>query len=541
MEIKVQDRPGAPVPAGEPEAADIRKAVEEADLKSRIQSGEAFLKELARSAEENNEKKSRDKAADSGETRSGRDTAALSDESSYYKLSGDEPSALDRMWGEEEADLAWEDMLNWNPSFGKSVSDELHGLEGIYKELLLAILTHTTAGVKDEQLAMLDGLLSDSLIKMLDTRMGELEALLKNFGTENSMTALKAALYRSITGNALNSQELEQIFKGSLHRAQDIPYAKSLEGMNHRGNIHTPVNKAGSHGIIYQPAGEGRIKSNPQYAQRMQKEASVSGREILSGAGTAFGVQTSISSGGNNTVYSSYDLELAERFAGYMNHGGNLFIAPELSGDSEELYGYLAALMSVKSQTYITGSGIHEGLASHLREAMDRMIDFYLQDAFRRSDYSRGNRAGSQRPPFQPRAAYRIYYYMMNLYRTTGNLEETANKGLRQAYQQFLKKKEGLKADSDAGSFFTREKADTIEDWKKGKRFLENDWKEFLAILGRENPGMIPPGVLALSPWGIFAEPERSSPEERRGGSLFLMGAAAMLLLVILIVSFIGF
>lgn len=544
MEIKAQDPPVAGAPIGEPGAGDMQRAVEEADVRERIRAGEQFIEELSRNAEKSHEQKSGEGSGDSRETketketRPGRDMAALSGESGYYKLSKEELSDLDKMWGKEEADLAWKDILGWSPSAFSSFSDELDSLAAIYKELLLAILEHTTAGVQEDQLAALEAALSDILMKMLEARMGELETLLGRFGPQSSMTALKAALYRGVTGNTLSGRELERVFKGQPEKSGDSAALNP-------GSIRTPVNESGvdgEQGMIYQPAGEGRIKNDPLYAQRMRKEASVS---ALEGSGIpgakvnqVHGAQTSLSSIGKNEVYSPADLELAERFAGYMNRRGNLLRASGLSGGSEELYGFLAALMAIKSQTYGAYSGINKGLAADLREAVDRMIDFYIQEAFKQSE-NMVKRPGSRNTPFQPRAAYKVYYYMMNLYQTTRDLRETANKGIRHAYQQFLKERECLEGGEDSGSFFTKEKKDPREDWKEGKRIVERDWKEFLSFMGREDLGGIPLGIMELSPWGMLAEPELFP---KKGGStagpVFLAGAAAVILILILFLSF---
>jgi hypothetical protein len=124
---------------------------------------------------------------------------------------------------------------------------------------------------------------------------------------------------------------------------------------------------------------------------------------------------------------------------------------------------------------------------------------------------------------------------MMNLYQTTKDLRETANKGIRHAYQQFLKKKESLENREDSGTFFTKEKKDPKEDWKEGKRIVERDWKEFLAFMGREDSGGIPLGVLELSPWGMLAETEKLSKEKGGGaGPVFLAGAVAVIFILVL-------
>lgn len=547
MEIKLQDRTNAASFPGEPAATDMKKAVEEADLKSRLEAGEVFMKELARSEEEMKEQKASSKAEggreEDGKTEredgksagNGRDTASLSEESVYYKLSPQELSDLERMWGREAADLAWKDILTWNPSLVKSVAEELAGLAEIYKELLSSILANTTAGVQEQQLALLDKTLSAILMKMLNGPMKELETLLGTFGTKASGTAVKAALYRAVTGNALSDKELEQVFKESLSQKESGPGSRE-------GSIRIPVSEeeAGEdQGIIYQRAGDGRIKSDSKYARRMRRETAAAVWGMTEERKQkAAGAQVSISSIGKNPVYSSDDLEMAERFAGYMNRGGNLLKASVLSGGSEELYGFLSAVVSIKSRLYMAATGIHKGLASDLREAVDRMIDFQLQEALRQPEAGFQSSQAGKRPSFQFRSVYRIYYYIMNLYQTVKDPEEAVNKGLRHAYQQYFKRKEYEKKDIEPGSFFTKEKKEPVADWKEGKRFLEQDWKDFLSFLEREAGSDLPMGVLVLSPWGMFVEPEASSPKESGRSPVFFIGAGAGVLLLIAVFVF---
>ncbi|WP_077612711.1 hypothetical protein [Clostridium sp. Marseille-P2415] len=531
MDIKVQEQSSAAAAKGEPAAQDIQRAAEEAVLRGKLEADGRFIEELTQRTGEDEEERKQDSAREAGTER---DTAALSDESRHYKLSPDELSDLDKMWGEKEADLAWQDILNWSSSPALPVKEELLNLAAVYDELLRQILINTTAGVREGQLDALNQILSDLLMEMLNTRLGELHSLFKSFGTADSMRSLQAALYRSVTGNSPDYKELEQVFKEPDGFGRESGAAGGPGGT---GNIHVPVNDAesGSHqGIIYQPAGEGRIKNNIQYTARMQKEAAAA---LLEGKAGAYGADASISPMGKNPVYAPGDLEQAERFAGYMNHAGNLFAASGLSGGSAELYGFLAAVMTIKSQTYAAVSGMDKGLSSDLREAVDKMIDFYIQKAFRESGDNK--RTGNHMRTFEPKAAYKIYYYMMNLYQSTSSLRETVNKGIRHAFQQYLKKKELIRDEEDRGFFFTKEKRDAIEDWKEGKRVLERDWKEFLDYLGREDLGAVPPGVLELSPWGMFAETEKPLT----GGTVspvLTFGALAVIFLLIIFISYMG-
>lgn len=536
MEIKVQDQPLS-AKAGELPAGDLPHAMEQAVKKGTIEAEIEFIKEIGENTRASLEKAKETRSESPKEADSSRDTASLSDESAHYKEKREGVSDLDQMWGEDAADLAWKSIKSWTPSAEKKIGDELNDLTAIYKELLLAIVEHTSEGVREAQLSALDQMLPDILAKLLDARLGELEALLQNYGSQSARNALRAALYYSVTGNTLSDRELEQVFKGILTGAQAMG-----EG---QGGIRIPVNKSenqGEQGIIYQPAGEGRIKNDAGYSRRMLREAYISVIDGKNRKGTegerVFGAQVSISPMAEKTIYSPGDLALAERFASYMNHSGNLLGASALSGGSEELYGFLAALMAIKSQAFGMYSGIDKGLASDLREAIDRLIDFYIQEQYQRSAVrSRGYEG--RRPAFQPKDAYKIFYYLMNLYQTTRDLQETANKGIRHAYRQFLKKKEGMRDAEESSFFFSKTKKDAIEDWKDGKRYVERDFREFQAFLNGQDQNGLPFGVLELSPWGMFAEPEtRSVRGKAPSSSPLLIGGAALLLILLLVFVF---
>lgn len=541
MEIKVQEQTASAPAKTEPVILDVQKAVEEAEIRGKIEAEGKFIEELTQKAEENEEKASGNSTEEPEEVQSQRDTAALSNESRHYKLSPDELSDLEK--GNEEAELAWEQIQNWRPTGAKPVTDELSELSELYEKLLQVILSNTMAEVREGQLAALDQVLSDILLKLLNTRMGELNSFLNDFGTGDSVKALKAALYRSVTGKSPDHQELELVFKETFRsdKGQGI-----TPGSGRGGNIHVPVYDTESgqkQGIIYQPAGDGRIKNNSRYAARMQKEAAITdrgGKTMKAFASAkAYGAEASITAMGKNEVYASCDLELAERFAGYMNHSGNLFERTELTGKSEELYGFLAAVMSIKAQTYAAFSGMDKSVFSDLREAVDKMMDYYIQKAFRQSEEAYHGRSGRRFRVFEPKAAYKIYYYMMNLYHTSGNLRETADKGIRHTYQQYLKNKESL-SEEDSGSFFTKEKPDAIEDWKEGKRVLERDWKEFLDFLGWQDSGGLSPGVMELSPWGMFLEPGTRSDSKGTANPFFMLGTIGAILLLILFIGYMG-
>ncbi len=146
--------------------------------------------------------------------------------------------------------MAWEDILSWSPSALKPFPEELEYLALIYKDLLQAILENTTAGVQEDQLSALESALSEILMKVLESRMGELKILFGSFGSPSSMAALKAALYRSVTGNTLSSGELHRVFEEQESAGDTVKI--------NPGSIRIPVNESGNEaeqGMIYQRRG----------------------------------------------------------------------------------------------------------------------------------------------------------------------------------------------------------------------------------------------------------------------------------------------
>lgn len=543
MEIKLKEQQAAQGSQTEPALSDIKRAAVETELKVKAQAEGQFLEEISENAKQDSDDQTEDSNRQEDEGRSERDTVTFSDEGTYYyRLSPEELADLDKMWGKENAELAWKDLLNWEISVAEPISDQLSRLAEIYEKLLADIMGHTIGAVKEQQLSALKQVLSDVLLETLLTRLGKLDGLLRNYGSVAAQTAVKAALYRSVTGVSLSEKELEQFF-GSDERASDGSSQNSDSVRNLTENIRLPINDGEEgleQGVIYERAGKGQIKNSTQYAKRMQEDQGISVWGKKKGtmnrpAEGEWGANAAISPKELNSVYTSKDLELAEDFAQYITRRGNLFISSELSGKSEELYGYLAAIMAIKGQTFSAFSGVDRGLAFELREAVDRMIDFYIQKAWKQSGY-----INHKTPSFEPKAAYKIYYYIMNQYQTTGNLQEAANKGIRQAYRQFLKKKECRTREEESGSFFTRMRGDMNRDWKTGKQILEKDWREFLAFLGRGDLSNIPVGVLSLSPWGMFAEPERDMQDKAAANPVPIQGVLAGVIILLILLCFFG-
>ncbi|WP_367568292.1 hypothetical protein [Lacrimispora sp.] len=524
MEIKAQDLSSAGTSRGEPVIQEFPPNVEAALEMGKIQTDGKLIEAMVQKEEEN-----KSKPESTGD--SGKDQAVLSRESRPYRQLRNQSAVSEEKQGREILELAWKSLQNWAVSLDISLESELLNLGAMYEKILEQILLYGNQEITEGQPGALDQMLSEVLSKVLNTRLGELNGLFKAYGTHDSVRSLHTALYRSVTGRSPDQGELDRVFKeqtGAEEESGDFPV---------QGGIRNPVNQGSlSRGIIYQPDGQGRVIRNERYTDRMEMEFPLN---MKAGQEKAYGAEASISALGKNRVYSLGDLEPGERFAGYISRRGNLFAAPGISGSSGELYGFLAAVMAIKSQTYASVSNVEKELSSDLRSAVDKMIDLYIQEEAARQERDKRAGTGIRKSLFEPRAAYKTYYYMMNLYHTTGDLQEAINKGLRQAYRQYLKKRESAGEEEKKGFFFSKEKREALEDWKDGKRILERDWREFLNFLEGEGLGCVLPGLLELSPWGMFAEPEKSSGKRAVSPAL-AFGVFAGLLLLIFFMGFMG-
>lgn len=521
MEIKIQDQ-SLPKQSGEPPITELQQAVELDARRIKAEAEERFLNEVGEYVTESAQKR---KNSSSEGTEASRDKASLSPEGVQRKEELSESPKESQRLRQEAEEQRWKEMKDWTPIPERSIPDEIRDLADIYRRLLLAIGGNPSG----EQPSALEQVLSEALLKLLNSRLGELEALFREYGSQSGRNGLRAALYYHITGVALSDREVERFFGISLSETNI-----TADG---QGGIRTPVNQLknqGDQGIIYQPAGEGRIKSDPGYSTRMLKEASISvvnrGSTLGVQARRKSGAQAFVSPTSEKVIHSPEDLALAERFAAHMNQSGNLFTMHGLSGDSEELYGFLAAIMAVKSQIFCSHSGIDSILARELRDAIDRLIDFYIQRQFQRS---------LDRVPFSPKDAYKTFYYLMNLYQTSGSFEEMADQGVKYAYRQFLKKKECMRESDPTAFFFSKGKKTALEDWKSGKYQVEEDSRAYVALFDQTGPQGLPFGVLELSPWGMFAEPVQSvKKSETRAVSPMLIGSMMVLLLLVFVFIF---
>ena len=434
----------------------------------------------------------------------------------------------------EEKEKQYDVMRQWSPSVDKPLIEDLMKLSWIYMELSEFILDGTNGVVVDEDKEELKQVLSDSLMKVLNNRLGELKLLIKSFGSVRAMNALQASLYQSVTKNRVFDTEFGTEFSTELFELfQGLKYEGKDSGNQRGSGIRNPVNHGENQleqGIIYERDRSGTIKNDPKFANTIFEETSIVVMENRNSSKEKAVTPPIL----KPLIYSDEDLELAERFARYVNRGGNLLRMSELTGESEELYGFLAALMAIKAQIFTQCTGMEKGLAFDLKEASDRLSDYYIQHAAKKS--AADSKKTENKKSFEVNAAYKIFYSIMNGYQKKQNLNDAVNKGIRHAYQQFLKKSEYEDPTGQVVPFFIKNKGDLVADWNEGKQLLERDWNGFLSFLSKDNPDNRSIEVLELSPWGMFLKP-KSDFEDVNKSSFGVGVLGGILILVLFIVT----
>ena len=212
----------------------------------------------------------------------------------------------------------------------------------------------------------------------------------------------------------------------------------------------------------------------------------------------------------------------ADAFARHLNESIRLLDGMGSVRGNQEAAGYLAALTAIKGEVYLSDTGRSGTMDVPMKSLINQMVDYYLNQ----------------------RGAYEAYYYTTGIYEKTKDPQKAAEEGLAYAYRLFLEKRGNAAyreqpAYSDNAGFFQMLSGRTLEeDFRKGARLLEENWRDFLSALDREGRS-ITLRVQRYSPWGAMMEAEeRRKARDQKAEQLLLK--QALVVAAVLILYFIG-
>lgn len=527
----VKEMGGNPAPSSTPvssAALDARIAKKTMEM----QAGQVVIAEVAKRAaqvkeELEKEREYQEQEKEPNKEEEKKDTSELSKQSKWFGIEGKLLEDEDIKWILEMEEELWEAFLNWKPVQGGDISSQLEELSKLYLALLEAILTHTMGEEQTVQMERLDELLAQKLSTLLDTDLEELMTFLEQTEQTETIENVKTSLYKRTTGESISARAANQFYaKGKANTGNTrffMPEYSSTGKSSVRSASYSGSSQASGEGTLYQLTKGRNITMNQEFdAHRRSGERQISqrtqvlGNQVLRSTGNKGGVSIGFSGG---ATFTGNEIARANRFAAHINGSGNLFKNPGINAQNEEVIGYLAAITTIKGQMFAATSGKESGMNLPIKNALNQMVDYYLNQ----------------------KGIYKVYDYTTNAYERTKNPQRALEEGLEYAYTLFREKKEDVSYkqqaaySEQAGFFQMLLKNQTLQaDLLKGIKLLEENWKQYLKSIGENEKKGISLKMQKHSPWGALLEPgDHRRMEKGNPGKMLLtraIGVVALLL-----------
>lgn len=482
----------------QPDGAENRAAKKMMELEA----GRVLVAQAAKQAEETREKleEERLEQREKVQEREQRDTPELSERSRWFGTTGKLLMEANLRWILEMEQELWEEFLNWHPSLEGNLSRELEELSRLYLALLEAVLLHTTGQEQSVQKERLDIVLSEKLNLVLEVRLKNLISLLERMEQKETIGRIRYSLYRQTTGESISPRAAERFF--SLGSRDGKSTVSDLSSSVITGSFEKSFGEEGS---VYQSYGGRNIRISREFdAHRKSEQIEMNQRNqsLSEGKGRAR------DAGG----FEISELVRADAFARHLSESEEMIKGMGIQKGNQEAVGYLAALTAIKGEIYISGAGRSEETVSPVKSLVNRMVDYYLNQ----------------------KGAYETYYHTIEIYEKAKDPQKAAAEGLAYAYRLFLEKRgdaayKNQKAYSEDSRFFQLLGGHTLEEnFRKGVRLLEENWKEFLSSVGQEGRG-ITLRMQRYNPWGAMMEAEEQrKARDRKAEQVFLKQAFAV-------------
>lgn len=468
-----------------------------------LEVGRVLVEQAARRAEKEREKleEERLEKKEKESERTNRDTPEISKQSKWFGVEGKLLMEEQVKWVLEMEKELWDAFQNWKPAPYGELEKQLEELSKLYQALLEAILTCTIGEEQSIQKDRLDGVLVEKLLLLADVRLNNLMGLLGQMDQTETIKRVWCSLYKQTSGESISTKMLQKFLEKSQVRSSGNNYGTISQAHNARETSagtavqgRTGVSSVMEEGRVYKLSGKNGIRVSQEFIQQKA--------DILRENGTA--LNQSAHRGTGQGIFTGRELELAEAFAKHIQGSIQLFGGTRDSY-STEAAGFLAALLSIKGEFYISDTVRAGAMALPMESLVNRMVDYYLSR----------------------KEAYQTYYYTTDLYNKTKDPEHAIEKGLEYSYRLFLDKKSGeektgQKMDEKAAAFFPAFFGRMAEEeYKKGLRRLKENWREFLTAIGGNGRDMNL-RMQRYSPWGAIVEGEKKRKvREEKENQLF--------------------
>ncbi len=430
----------------------------------------------------------------------------------------------------------WDMLLNWQFNSQLTFSENFSQIQEMFKLLLEQILNNCEGTMQLQMLSQLDKMTLAAISQFLNKSSEELVEFLNQYSSPNIEKELVSGLFT----NAFGRRPLQ--LPGSRAGKSPSPLSGEAE----------TAKAYGRQGIIYQKDARGiRMDENYQtHVLKSEKNEAHAGLKALEYLKTQ--PQESSKNTAGNRIFTLEDVKQANAYVSYLNQNPLKIESEKLPFTSEEYIGFSAGVLSVKTQSFTSGKGLGQGMASVLESAIDSYARQYFLGNSQALRQTSSFRDKNSCPQFQADAIQKVYRFTIKEYQEKKNVQASLLKSLQKAFASFQEKQrspvynEMDRYRSNIG-FFSRSVIDnTLEDLWLGWNAVSKNWNEFLQYMQMmadkslcldypQDRNFILMNLLSqmIEPYGRGTRKPTVQNMVRWGAALLLLGGCVVILILL--------
>lgn len=517
-----------------PDTPEVKAALRQTEALQKVEAGLQVINMVTESIEETkkitNEKiqENKNDTSQSNKTEShprNKEVYDLSDEFKEMLLKKAEGKALSDSWTIEILKEMWDALTAWQPSARLPVTAQLQQLQELYRALQKLVLENTDGQNLIVQMGKLDTAVADVLKLVTTSQLDQLIRFFRENGESQSAQLIQNSLFFHVTGKTVEQANLKNMTSARIGAYQQ-PVRQSAEDID---------------GLVYSPAGKGKIQVPTQYMQAARSNANFSSK----GSVQLEQSQQLLRQKQCGIAFTAKDIEKTDLFIRHIE-SDPFIIQAELS-DQADVVGFTAGLVSLKAQFFAAHSGVSQPMASAVKSAINQFVFHLLHSADIEEKGHVYAPTGKETKPPEKKELYEVYNYMAAQYQTTKDPKTTLLRSFHLILERLYKKKEkkeGKGAElpkEDQEIFYMRDKTGKLLAPLEVLRCIKKSWNQFIEMLGVKHGHSLQfqEGFHIFSLWGATMKPSMGKRSAQRKpaffavflfGLLFLLAAASFVI-----------
>ncbi len=501
---------------------------EDLEKLQKVRAGEMLLNQAVYANQKSRQmqEEARERAKEREESRQVRDRAQLEGRPA-------EPLKEEKAAWAEEIQKLLKLLIQWEPPPGQSLHAAMAELQKLYQEIYKSILENFSGELQQVCLLRLKEEMLRAIEKAMKADLKELAAFLKDAGEDGGLPGIEASLYHQATQKRLSAADGRALVR---QYQTGGPFLAKFPEMA----------AASQNGYIYKKGGTNSISVDDFYSRTSEKGAGdfLTGGASLERSLIGLSKEESLGRAAVAKTMGSRELQSAERFASYMNLEGARLPEAAISARNEEMLGVMMGTVYVKTAVFLQQSRVGRDLSGLIQDAVDRFVRNRLLNVSSQLKTQNARQEGG----LDYREISRASSQMQKTYQKTGDFRSSLLKGIKTAYERFLKKQEDSGFSSlgryqkGVGFFGGLTGGNPEPDMRRGLMFLREEWNRFIQAMQWEKragmkldgdfvrEGLLLAGILGKGKGAQTEEVQEEQALSVLRASFFAMCAGAALL-----------